>query len=1059
MVWSDAPPFPDTTSCTYGERYSNYSCPTGYTPNSTVTNCTATPTKTCPAPCFTLNAATGRCDFTGGTNASCYTCPASTLNYTGTSYQIYSTTVSGNQCPIKEPGVLNASPLSPSPWGNNSLFDGNTGVGLSYLLTKLGNVNNFTTRDGSVKCYPGKVCTNVTLTSGPSNGTAVTAGADCPAGYYCTSIDTAPIVCPLGSYCPAGASLPTACSSGSYCVAGSSSQTPCPAGYWCQTGNLKTPCLPGTYSASTGASSASTCLVCPAGSYCPSGSASATTCPVGNFCPMGSGALNTCDEGYYCPTTTAKIRCPGATTCPAGTSSNYGIVCDRTTVPNGAYSGCSACPNPAAYYIWDPAYATSPTAIILPPATTIDGPYEPIRFRSVTVNNFNFIAGKSILATSGGLKLTGTVLSSTASELVITVNGYSGTGTSSTAWTITPFGCDTVVKCQGHMKSSADFTKCEGCPLPAAGFIWAGSSGCETVQCTDGMFPNTDLTTCTNLRSTIATCMTNTQCAAGQTCGTNGRCTACAPGTACATCPTSTPFWDGVACMACPSGQYWNGTACTACAACADGTYETGACTSATNRVCSTCATCASGTYETGACTATTNRVCSTCTACADGTYETGACTSATNRVCSTCATCVSGTYETGACTATTNRVCSACASPCVSGMRESTSCTATTNRVCSACASPCSPGTIEVIACTATTNRVCSTCDPGTEYYCPDGVSLPRCSYPSSTQYVTAVCSSRYDTQFGTKPSCSGNQSLIGFSAGSYNALGTPGTCSTSTVVSCTTAAPFCSAGNYLTGLCYSNGYDDRRCQACPETSYCNGGLSAPIPCPVLNCPSGQYKVGGCRGTLGNTQYCEVCPFGAYCPGDNQLYACPTITCSAGTYVTGTCSATTNSRTCSTCVGGNYCPGDGGMYTCPASITCPAGQVMSTTSGACTATGDTRTCVACATGATCASCVHDYGSQYPIWSGSACVACTDSSHCPVAGSSCTNNMCVVTACRDSLVNITCNEGGTGRTAAITLSGGKCTTVGKICGNGVKACGTGLTSGLAYTLSSGACSI
>lgn len=482
--------------CRHGGPLAN--CPTDRTCQDETKTVTISPIPSCPAPCFTLSGTT--CEFSGGTTAACYTCPATSALYPGTTYQIYASDSPqgkvgvGNQCPIKEPGVLNTNP--PSPWGNDSLFDGNTSAGLSYLLTKLGTVSNFTARDGSVKCYPGKVCTNFTLTSGPSNGTAVTAGAACPEGYYCTSIDTTPIVCPLGSYCPAGAALPTACSTGSYCVEGSSSQTPCPAGYYCEKGNLKTPCLPGTYSASTGASSASTCLVCPAGSYCPSGSASATTCPVGNFCPMGSGALNQCSEGYYCPTTQAQIRCPGATTCPAGTSANYGIVCDRTTVPNGAYSGCSACPNPAAYYIWDPAYATSPTSIVLPPATTISGAYEPIRFRDVTVNNFNFIAGKSITAVSGGFKLTGTVLSSTASELVINVNGYSGTGTSSAAWTITPFGCDTVVKCQGHLKSSADFTKCEGCPLPAAGFIWAGSSGCETVQCTDGLIPSADLTTC-----------------------------------------------------------------------------------------------------------------------------------------------------------------------------------------------------------------------------------------------------------------------------------------------------------------------------------------------------------------------------------------------------------------------------------------------------------------------------------------------------------------------------------------------------------------------------------
>ena len=753
MGWSDAPSFPPTNDCGKNTYTINYSCPDGYTPNSTKTNCTAAPTKTCPD-CFALNAS-NQCYFTGLINnvvdARCYRCQGSILNYTGTTTPIYSTTVVGNQCPI------NTYNTSPSPWGNDSLFDGNTTVGLSYLLTKLGNVNNFTSRDGSVKCYPGKVCTNVTLTSGPLNGTAITAGTGCPAGYYCTSIDTAPIVCPLGSYCPAGASLPTACSAGSYCVAGSSSQTPCPAGYYCEKGNLKTPCLPGTYSASTGASSASACLVCPAGSYCPSGSASATTCPAGNFCPLGSGALNQCTAGYYCPTTTAQILCPGATTCPAGTSSNYGIVCDRTTVPNGAYSACSACPNPAAYYIWDPAYATSPTSIVLPPATTIDGPYEPVRFRSVTVNNFNFIAGKSILATSGGFKITGTVLSSTASELVMTVNGYSGTGTSSTAWTITPFGCDTVVKCQGHMKSSADFTKCEGCPLPAAGFIWAGSSGCETVQCTDGLIPNSDLTTCTSM---VTTCATNAQCAAGQTCGTYGQCRSCAPGTACATCPASTPFWDGTACTACPIGQYWNGTACTACAN-----------------------TCLMGTYETSTCTSMTNRVCGTCTA---GNY------------------CLGGSFAPIQCTA---------GNYCPSGSSRQTQCTAgnycPSNGMASQtqCSSPSASQYVTAV-CNATTDTqfgnkmTCASNQYMTGYsagaYNSTGSSggCNTCSSPSASQYVTAVCNATTNTQFGNKtaPCTATNQYMTGYSAGAYNSTGSAGWCAT-----CSNP----SSSQYVTAVC----------------------------------------------------------------------------------------------------------------------------------------------------------------------------------------------------------------------------------------------------------------
>ena len=210
------------------------------------------------------------------------------------------------------------------------------------------------------------------------------------------------------------------------------------------------------------------------------------------------------------------------------------------------YSACQACPNPAAYYIWDPASASSSTSISLPPATNINGAYVPVRFRNVSATNFNFIPGKSVLSVSGNFKIVGTVSSFVGSELAVNVTGYSGTGTSSNAWTITPHGCDTVIQCQGHMKSSTDFTRCEGCTMPASGYIWAGASGCETLQCTGGLFPSADLSTCTNVRTP---CTSNTQCVTGQTCGSNGQCTACTAGATCLTCPTSTPKWNGTACF------------------------------------------------------------------------------------------------------------------------------------------------------------------------------------------------------------------------------------------------------------------------------------------------------------------------------------------------------------------------------------------------------------------------------------------------------------------------------------------------------------------------------
>jgi len=776
-------------------------------------------------------------DYTN-TTSSCYDCPLSSLYYAGTTTQIYSTTVVGNQCPIYGRGVLNTNP--PSPWGNDGDFDGNPIDGMTYLLSILSasttTFNNRTTRDGSVvKCPSGKVCKNVTLSTGPSIGTSISAGADCPARYYCTADRDVPIPCPAGSYCPTGSALPTACTTGAYCPEGSSSSVQCPAGFYCPTPLDRTPCLPGYYSASTGATDVSTCLLCTAGTYCPSGSASATPCPAGTFCPAVSGLWSNCAAGYYCPSTTTQIPCPAGVTCPIRTSTDYGIVCDRKTVPSTNYQSCTACPNPAMYYVWDAASASSPSVVQFPLATTVTGGYEPVRFRNLTVNNFSFIPGKSIIATSGSSKITGTISSFTNNELVVNINGKSVTGTSSSAaWTITPYGCDTVVRCPGHMKNSTDFMRCEGCPLPAAGYIWAGSSGCETVQCTDGMFPNSDLTTCT--RTIPAVCMTNTQCTAGQMCGSNGRCTACAPGTVCASCGTSTPFWDGVACTVCPNGQYWNGTACTACTICADGSYETTACTTTTNRACSTCANPSATQYVKTACTASANTQFETKQTCSSGQFLYGF---------------VAGAYNSSG-----------------------------------------SPGT-----CTA-------------------------CSSPSGAQYVTSVCTTSNDTQFGTR-SCPANQYYSGgFDAGSYDRIGSAGVCATRGTNTCpagytpmTDNITCCTDGNYLLTL---------------------GSGSTPGNCSGGTCPYGFKYVP--NTTINQCMYSSA--------PTNARSRFTTSPCYPGDYANGNlclpCSAgqtSTGDQTCTNCPAGQSSNPPNGVYTC---TNCLAGQ-SSASGGLCTAcTGGT---------------------------------------------------------------------------------------------------------------------
>jgi hypothetical protein len=77
-----------------------------------------------------------------------------------------------------------------------------------------------------------------------------------------------------------------------------------------------------------------------------------------------------------------------------------------------------------------------------------------------------------------------------------------------------------------------------------------------------------------------------------------------------------------------------------------------------------------------------------------------------------------------------------------------------------------------------------------------------------------------------------------------------------------------------------------------------------------------------------------------------------------------------------------------------------------------------------------------------------------------------TNRECVTSSssavsCPDTQVHITCSEApySTTATAQIILSNGTCTTSGKICGNVLNSCGTGVSSGRQYTKSGGACTL
>ena len=137
----------------------------------------------------------------------------------------------------------------------------------------------------------------------------------CPAGQYCSSGTSKPIICPKGSFCPANSSEPTPCNPGTYGhqagLVHKNDCKKCPKGHYCDSPGLSGPrgqCDPG-YLCYEGSDSAAPVdgikgIICPIGGYCPIGSLEATPCPMGTY-SNAKGAVNAadcidCDPGFYC---------------------------------------------------------------------------------------------------------------------------------------------------------------------------------------------------------------------------------------------------------------------------------------------------------------------------------------------------------------------------------------------------------------------------------------------------------------------------------------------------------------------------------------------------------------------------------------------------------------------------------------------------------------------------------------------------------------------------------------------------------------------------------------
>ena len=323
------------------------------------------------------------CVWAGGTDTSCFTCPANYPKYNG---PYYDSSWIGNfkmRCDISTADLANQHDVS--PWGHDSdtpildaagnitwpsivtqalrsiaiplpdptipcaageympvsgppVSDGGSAIQLvngllpgTCIKCNLGNYCGRGYR-AQIPCPAGFVCPTPDVmtpcTAGQMCPEGSTAFSTCPPGRYCPASQTlTSFVCPAGSFCPAGSTAPQACNTGEYCAEGSDHPSDCPAGSYCSNPtSAPVLCPAGSYCPSRSWAPIS----CPAGSYCPAGAKVATTCATGTYCPPGAQAPQDCAAGFYCDTPSTQ------TACAAGTYSAASRV--------SSASSCTQCP-------------------------------------------------------------------------------------------------------------------------------------------------------------------------------------------------------------------------------------------------------------------------------------------------------------------------------------------------------------------------------------------------------------------------------------------------------------------------------------------------------------------------------------------------------------------------------------------------------------------------------------------------------------------------------------------------------------------------------------------
>ncbi|KJE96715.1 tyrosine-protein kinase Src42A [Capsaspora owczarzaki ATCC 30864] len=221
--------------------------------------------------------------------------------------------------------------------------------------------------------------------------------------------------------------------------------------------------------------------------------------------------------------------------------------------------------------------------------------------------------------------------------------------------------CTAVTSCAASSTTctSPTTSRCSTCLANFYKVAGPSSDTCEAcaAACTTGTFETADCTATSNRVCTACTAISDCDATVSCTSTSNGRCSACASGHYLV--PGSTSAQD----------------ACAVCETCGVGTFESQACTHATNRNCTHCTPLENCAQVS--CTDTTDSVCVQCHA--GSFYNT------TSQACHACVECASNEFEAIACTFLTDRSCSACAN--VTNCA-SVTCTSLDDSICGSCTS-----------------------------------------------------------------------------------------------------------------------------------------------------------------------------------------------------------------------------------------------------------------------------------------------------------------------------------------------------------------------------------